>query len=151
MTDILKAENFTKNDEAGIVLAGGCFDILHKGHIEFLTSAKKCGSKLIILLESDENIQKMKGIGRPVNKQIERAKNLSDLNLVDIIILLNNPSSDDYYYNLVKLIQPDIIALTDDDPLLRIKEEQAKMAGGKIKVVMNRNKNYSTSKLIKLK
>src|SRR3989344_2250023 len=113
-----------------IVLTGGCFDVLHDAHLKFLIKAKREGDFLILLLESDENIQKLKGKGRPVNNFIKRANTLEGLGFIDLIVELSPNVSDKYYYNLTKLIQPDIIALTKDDPLTLKKNEQAKEVGG---------------------
>lgn len=134
-----------------IVLAGGCFDVLHPAHIEFLKLAKKQGNYLVIFLESDNNIRKLKGENRPLNNQITRAQNLSNIEEVDAIILLNNPTSSDYYYNLVKLLEPDIIAVTVGDPLLNVKKEQAEIVGGKVVEVMERDSKHSSTQLIKNK
>lgn len=136
-----------KIGDGKIVVAGGCFDILHPAHVEFLKKAKALGDNLVILLESDENIKKLKGQNRPLNSQNTRAENLSKLSIADYIILLSIPETQDYYYNLVKLLQPAIIAVTEGDPLLGIKKEQAKLVGGKVVTVMSRNEKYSTSKI----
>lgn len=134
-----------------IVLAGGCFDILHDAHLRFLMGAKKEGDVLVLLLESDENIRKLKGANRPANTLGERANALEGLGFIDLIVELSPNVSDKYYYNLTKLIQPDIIALTKGDPLTENKEKQAKEAGGKIKIVMERDKKYSSTRLINKK
>ena len=130
------------------VLAGGCFDVLHPAHEEFLKKAKEHGNNLCILLESDSNIKKLKGTHRPLNNQSIRAKNLSNMGIVDIIILLNNPNSSQYYYNLVKLLRPAIIAVTAGDTLLDVKMAQAESVGGKVVEVMKRNTLHSSTKLI---
>lgn len=130
------------------ILTGGCFDVIHTGHIEFLKKSKKLGDTLVILLENDINIAKLKGTNRPLNNQITRANNLSKLSFIDYVILLNMPDSSQYYYNLVKSISPDIIAVTSNDPLIDAKEEQARLVGGKVVVVMKRNRKFSTTKII---
>ena len=134
-----------------VVLTGGCFDILHDAHIRFLTGAKKEGDILILLLESDANIQKLKGSDRPVNNFIKRANTLEGLGFIDLIVELSPNVSDKYYYNLTKLIQPDIIALTKGDPLTENKEKQAKEVGGEIRIIMERDEKYSSTKLINKK
>ncbi len=130
-----------------IVLTGGCFDILHNGHIEYLTKAKREGTILVILLESDENIRKLKGADRPINTFEKRAIELEKLGFINLIVELSEKTSDSYYYNLTKLIQPDIIAITKNDSLTGKKREQAKIVGGKIKVIMERDERYSSTKL----
>lgn len=150
MNKILTTDNIKKlQNVPRSVLVGGCFDVLHKGHFEFLKNSKQQGDKLIVLLESDENVKKLKGENRPVNNQKERANILTTIKDVDYIILLDPPTSSDYYYNLVKTIKPDIIAITKGDPLLEVKKEQAESVGGKVIEVMERDKNFSTTDLIK--
>ena len=132
-------------------MRGGFFDVLHDAHLKFLIKAKREGDFLILLLESDENIQKLKGKGRPVNNFIKRANTLEGLGFIDLIVELSPNVSDKYYYNLTKLIQPDIIALTKDDPLTLKKDEQAKEVGGEIRIIMERDEKHSSTKLINKK
>ena len=73
-----------------IVLVGGCFDIVHLGHLIFLEKAKAKGDILIVLLESDENIRKNKGQNRPINNQEDRALFLSKLKMVDKLDILQS-------------------------------------------------------------
>lgn len=148
MTKILTDSNFADIPKEGVVLAGGCFDVIHLAHIKFLKLAKEKGQFLVLLLESDENIRQMKGKYRPVNNQITRAENLSKLETVDYIILLKKPTSSNYYENIVKSIQPDIIAVTKGDPMLSVKKLQAEEVNGKVIEVMERNKEFSSTKLI---
>jgi len=146
-----KAGNFVsklKQENKKIVLAGGCFDILHAGHIAFLEKSKKVGDVLILLLESDEAIKKLKGENRPINKQSIRAKILSAVEFVDFIILLPEKFETNDYRKLVKSISPDIIAVTAGDPNIKEKKSQAKEVGGKVKVVLKKLPDYSTTKLI---
>lgn len=130
-----------------IVLVGGCFDIIHPGHIEFLKKAKEKGNFLVVLLESDKNVKRLKGENRPVHYQKERAKNLSLIEGVDVIVMLSYPDSPKYYYNLVNLLHPAIIAVTKDDPLIDIKMKQAEEVNGKVEIVMERNKEHSSTTL----
>lgn len=132
-----------------IVVVGGCFDILHIGHIQFLKEAKKCGDVLILLLESDENVRKLKGENRPVFTQMERAEVLSTLSPVDFVILLPLMTSDADYNHIITTIKPHIIAVTEHDPLMKEKERQAKQVGGKIAIIPF-VKTFSSSKLAKL-
>jgi rfaE bifunctional protein nucleotidyltransferase chain/domain len=148
MSKIIKDIEVSKLSKGKIVLVGGCFDILHPAHIEFLRLSKKEGDILVILLESDTNIKKNKGEKRPLNNQDTRAENLSKLSEVDYVILLKTPDSSQYYYNLVKSIRPDIIAVTKGDPLLSVKKEQATIVGGKVVEVMERDIRHSSSELI---
>ncbi|MDP2649612.1 MAG: adenylyltransferase/cytidyltransferase family protein [bacterium] len=139
-----------KNDGKIIALAGGCFDILHIGHIEFLKEAKKEGDFLFILLESDETIKKLKGENRPINTQEDRAKILEALENVDYIVLLPKLEKDSDYDNLIIRLKPDKIAETKDDPFKSHKQRQAKLVGAEIVEVVDMIKNQSTTKLVKL-
>ncbi len=135
----------------GIVLVGGCFDIIHPAHLKFLELSKKQGKNLVVLLESDERIKQLKGEKRPVNNQYVRAQNLTNLPFVDYVVLLSPPPSSEYYYNLVKSLEPDIIAVTSGDPLIAIKNEQAKMVSAKVVEVMKRDTRHSSTDLIEKK
>lgn len=131
-----------------IILTGGCFDVLHDAHIRFLEGAKKRNGFLVVLLESDENIKRLKGKERPVNKFEKRANSLESLGFIDLIVRLSDKVSDEYYFNLTKLICPDIIAITKDDPLISKKKEQAESVGGKLAIIMDRDSKHSSTSLI---
>lgn len=133
-----------------VVLAGGCFDLLHIGHITFLEKAKAEGDALFIFLEADEHIRAIKGEDRPVNNQEDRAKILAALEPVDFVILLPPDLKDEDYNSMIKQINPDIIAITKGDPFKLQKERQAKNAGGRLIEVTHVISDKSTSRLIKL-
>jgi D-beta-D-heptose 7-phosphate kinase/D-beta-D-heptose 1-phosphate adenosyltransferase len=110
---------FTKEDKGRVVLTGGCFDILHIGHVRFLSDAKRMGDYLVVLLESDRKVKKLKGKNRPVFVQKERAEMLSALRCVDLIVLLPTIEKESDYLSLVMKIKPDIIAVTENNPLMQ--------------------------------
>src|SRR5438105_790575 len=89
-----------------IVLTGGCFDILHPGHLSLLQHAKKQGDVLFVMLESDETIVKLKGNDRPIFPQLTRANLLAELRSVDYVVLLKPLMSNTDYDRLVKLLKP---------------------------------------------
>lgn len=130
-----------------IVLVGGCFDILHIGHITFLQKAKKLGDTLFVLLESDLKVSQLKGNNRPVNTQEERAKILKELRSVDYIIKLPYFKQDREYDDLVLKIKPDILATTKGDLQRKHKLRQANLAQGKVIDIIERISHASTSKL----
>ncbi len=144
---VSKINNFSKDGEK-IVLAGGCFDIIHIGHIEFLKNAKAAGDILVLLLESDESIKKLKGEKRPINNQENRSKILSSIQYVDYVIPLPRIYKTQDYNDLVLKIKPTIIAITSGDPNLENKKHQAKSVNGKIKVVLKKMPDHSTTKLL---
>lgn len=131
-----------------IVLAGGCFDVLHPGHITFLEKAKKMGGFLIVLLESDEKIRKIKGNRRPVYSQKERAVMLKSLKVVDQVISLPFMEKEQEYDELVKKIKPDVIATTKGDPNLYHKKRAAKLVGARLVYVTKFLGNYSTTNIL---
>ena len=133
-----------------IVLLGGCFDILHSGHIVFLESAKKQGDILIVLLESDETIAASKGPKRPINSQSDRAKILSALSVVDFVILLKPDMDNKAYDDLVIAIKPAIIATTSGDINRHHKERQAKLVGAHVIDVTTPITDKSTTRLIRM-
>lgn len=139
-----------KAEDKTIVLCGGCFDILHIGHIQFLENAKKEGDYLFILLESDLSVKKIKGNKRPINSQIDRAKILSSITFVDYVILLDEIKTNKGYDRLVFDLKPDIIAITKNDGEEIHVQRQAKAINAKVVSVITRIKDKSTTKLAKL-
>lgn len=131
-----------------VVLVGGCFDILHLGHIRFLNEAKKYGT-VIVVLESDKALRRHKGHLRPIHKQADRAEVLSALETVDYIILLPYLAAHANYFKLVKTISPHVIVVTVGDPLLDNKRAQAQAVGAKI-VSIPKIATPSTTQLAKL-
>jgi len=99
-----------KNKNSKIVFTNGCFDILHRGHVTYLNEAKKLGDILIIGLNSDSSVQKLKGPTRPVNKEIDRAFVLSQLKSVDFVEIFD----EDTPLNLIKKIMPKILVKGGD-------------------------------------
>ncbi|MFI5265199.1 MAG: adenylyltransferase/cytidyltransferase family protein [Candidatus Levyibacteriota bacterium] len=133
-----------------LVLVGGCFDILHTGHIYFLNEAKKQGDILLVMLEGDESIKARKGENRPVNPAKKRVDALKKLQAVDYVLLLPYLKTDPEYFSLVKTLEPDIIAVTVGDPAVSKKVEQAKEVGGSV-FEIKRLHEHSTTKLINKK
>ena len=93
-----------------IIFTNGCFDILHNGHLEVLFSAAKLGGKLIVALNSDSSVKKLKGKSRPINTEVDRKKFLSYFNFIDGITLFNEETP----YNLIKKLKPDYIVKGGD-------------------------------------
>jgi rfaE bifunctional protein nucleotidyltransferase chain/domain len=132
-----------------IVLAGGCFDLLHYGHIFFLTKAKKLGDTLILLLESDDAVLKLKGIGRPFHNQEQRKIMLQSLRMVDHVICLPPKMTNEDYRKMTTEISPQIIAVTQGDPLVDIKNSLASSIQARL-IVIPKTDTPSTTTLAKL-
>ena len=148
--DAIKISKKLKEQGKTIVLAGGCFDILHIGHINFLKEAKTYGDYLFILLESDERIRKIKGKNRPINIQKDRAEILSSLCFADYVIILPLFKDNNNYDNLITAIKPDIIATTKGDTQRIHKERQAKLINATVVDVVKNISNKSTTRLVKI-
>lgn len=93
-----------------IVFTNGCFDIIHAGHVDYLEKAKSLGDFLVVGLNSDESVRKLKGEGRPVNPQEERKKVLSALKPVDLVIIFDEDTPE----RLIKEIKPDVLVKGGD-------------------------------------
>lgn len=150
MGKIIKIENLKyiikdlKKQNRKIVLVGGCFDIFHFGHFVFLRESKKLGDELIILLESDIRVKKLKGINRPVTTQKSRAEVLSAFYFVDYVVMLPNTLSINYE-KLVSLIKPKIIAVTEGDPKIKIKNEESGKINAELKIIPKVNTPSTTN------
>lgn len=150
VSNAIKKARQLKIDGDKIILVGGCFDILHIGHLKFLEEAKKIGGKIFVLLESDNRVRLLKGESRPFNEQNERALLLASLNPVDFVILLPFLQKNHEYDKIVTQISPNVFAVTESDSGIDHKKRQAKKVGAEIKVVTKKVKNRSTSKVSEL-
>jgi len=93
-----------------IVFTNGCFDILHRGHVSYLDTAKSYGDVLILGLNSDESVKKLKGEERPINSEEDRAFILSALESVDFVTIF----SEETPYELIKMVEPDVLVKGGD-------------------------------------
>jgi cytidyltransferase-like protein len=130
-----------------IVLVGGCFDLFHYAHFLFLKKARLEGEYLIVLLESDEFIRNKKK-REPTHNQKQRAEILASIIFVDLIVLLPPNLSNEDYTNIVKLIKPAIVAVSENDEKMIIKKNQVKSVGGELKIVVTHFKNFSSTKIL---
>lgn len=93
-----------------VVFTNGCFDLIHRGHIEILSKASDLGDKLIIGLNSDKSVKSIKGPSRPIQDEYSRALILSSFSFVDLVIFF----SEDTPYNLIKTVKPDVLVKGGD-------------------------------------
>ncbi len=133
-----------------IVLIGGCFDILHIGHIRLLKEAKKQGDFLFVLLENDDNIKDIKGRHRPINSQPERAEILASMEKLDYIILSEKKKNNQKYDKLVVDLAPHVIATTSGDKNMHHKKRQASLINAKVIEVIKQLRKKSTSRIANL-
>jgi len=130
-----------------IVTVNGCFDILHPGHLDFLKFAKEHGDKLIVLLNSDSSIKKLKGKNRPIFSQSYRKKMLLALKYVDKVIIFNETSPN----KILETVRPQIHVKSKDAIKSKVKEE-AKIVnkyGGKV-IWYKTTNNFSSTKIIEM-
>ncbi len=129
------------------VLAGGCFDIFHYGHLVFLKKAKEQGDMLVIALESDKFIQKKKK-RTPLHNQKQRSEILRELSFIDYIVTLPYLKTDDEYFKLVEIIRPAVIAVTEGDPYIIKKKKQAEKIGAVVIAVSPLIQPFSSSHIL---
>lgn len=108
-TELKKALEADKTKGKKIVFTNGCFDIIHIGHVRYLKEAKNFGDVLVVGLNSDKSVARIKP-GRPVNSEDQRAEVLSALEMVDYVTLFDG----DTPYNLIKLVSPDVLVKGGD-------------------------------------
>lgn len=93
-----------------VVFTNGCFDILHRGHVDYLAKAADCGNRLIIGVNTDASVSELKGPNRPIQDEQSRLQILASLQCVDAVILFNEPTP----YDLIKTLQPDVLVKGSD-------------------------------------
>lgn len=127
-----------------IVFTNGCFDILHKGHMEILSQAAASGDMLVVGVNSDHSVKHLKGEGRPVNDESFRTLMLASLTIVDAVVIFDEPTP----LQLIQNTEPDILLKGGDYSLDQIVgAEEVVKNGGEVKIVPL-VKGYSTTALI---
>ena len=101
-----------------VAFTNGCFDILHAGHVRYLTAAKKLGDILVVGLNSDDSVRKLKGCGRPVNPSSDRAEVLAGLRAVDHVVIFEEDTAEE----IVRQLHPDLYVKGGDYSLDRLPE-----------------------------
>jgi len=133
-----------QNSNKKVVFTNGCFDIIHRGHIDYLRKSRELGDYLVLGLNSDNSVKRLKGVPRPYQSESDRAEILCNLSSVDIVTIFK----EDTPLELICELRPDIIVKGGDYDLNSIvgaKEVQS--WGGKVKIIPFL-KGYGTSKLI---
>ena len=144
LNQIVEIASKLKSHNKKIVTTNGVFDILHLGHVNYLEEAKKLGDVLIVGINSDASVRQIKGPKRPINSEECRAGILAGLASVDYVFIFDdsNPSS------WIEKIKPNIHAKASDYRMEQIMEkETVEKNNGKV-VLINAEKQYSTTKLI---
>ena len=138
-----------KLQQKKIVLVTGVFDLLHSEHLKFLTKAKHQGDLLIVGIETDQCVRKIKGPERPINAQKQRLEGIINTKIADLgFILPEQFNSPDDHERLIKTIKPDILAVSSHTKHLEAKRTILNKYNGVVKVVHQHNPKISTTKLI---
>lgn len=128
-----------------IVFTNGCFDILHLGHVDYLEKARQLGDKLVLGLNTDASISRIKGPSRPLQDEMSRARVMASLLFVDAVVFFD----EDTPLELIKAVQPDILVKGDDYTIENIVGQDVVTArGGEVKTVPL-VKGYSTTNVVK--
>lgn len=127
-----------------VVFTNGCFDLLHRGHVHILRQAKAAGDLLIVAVNSDRSVKAIKGPSRPVNSEIDRLELIAAMEMVDYVILFDEPDPS----KLIAAIKPNVLAKGADwgtDEV--VGADIVKREGGRV-ILVSYLKGYSTSELI---
>ncbi len=128
-----------------IILTNGCFDLLHVGHVRYLRGAKELGGRVIVAVNSDASVRALKGEGRPITPERERAEILAALEDVDAAVIFDAPD----VRELVRLLRPDIHAKGTDYTRETVPERDIVLAcGGRVEIVGD-PKDHSTRELLR--
>jgi rfaE bifunctional protein nucleotidyltransferase chain/domain len=128
-----------------IVFTNGCFDVLHLGHLKYLATAAGLGTKLIIGLNTDESVRKLKGAERPVNPQEARALLLAGFQFVDAIVYFGEETP----INLIKTIEPDVLVKGGDYKAEEVVGYQVVTEKGGEVVIIDFVDGFSSTAIIK--
>lgn len=128
-----------------VVLANGCFDLLHVGHIRYLRAAKALGGRLVVAVNSDASARRLKGEGRPLMPEGERAEIIAALEDVDAVVIFSEPD----VRTLVREIRPDVQAKGTDYTAASVPERAVVEAcGGRVEIVGDA-KDHSSSGMLR--
>jgi D-beta-D-heptose 7-phosphate kinase/D-beta-D-heptose 1-phosphate adenosyltransferase len=115
-----------------LVFTNGCFDILHRGHVEYLSAARSLGDKLVVAVNTDASVERLKGPGRPVVPQGDRALVLAGLESVDAVTLFH----EDTPRELLAALLPDVLAKGGDyAPEAVVGKAEVEGAGGRVEII----------------
>ncbi|MGB9823514.1 MAG: D-glycero-beta-D-manno-heptose 1-phosphate adenylyltransferase [Candidatus Hydrothermia bacterium] len=132
-------------DSKKIVFTNGCFDVLHRGHVEYLAFARSLGDLLVVAVNSDNSVRRLKGSGRPINKLEDRMVVLSALEMVDYVVSFE----EDTPYEIIKILRPHIIVKGGDYSVEEVVgKEIVESYGGKV-VIAPYIEGFSTTHILR--
>jgi D-glycero-beta-D-manno-heptose 1-phosphate adenylyltransferase len=128
-----------------ITLANGCFDLLHVGHTRYLHAAKQLGGRLVVAINSDQSVRKLKGENRPLMPALERAEILAALSAVDAVVIFDEPD----VRALIRQMRPDVQAKGTDYTVESVPERDTVVeCGGRVAIVGD-PKDHSATEIIR--
>ncbi len=133
-----------KDEQLKVVFTNGCFDIIHLGHIDYLEKARNLGDKMIVALNTDESVSKLKGPERPIVNQEARARMMAAFSFVDAVVMFDEETPLD----LIKAIKPDILVKGSDYLTENIVGADIVMSNGGSVETVDLVEGYSTTKII---
>ena len=144
LSELKEKLDLLRNAGQQIVFTNGCFDILHAGHVRYLTDARREGDLLVVGLNSDRSVQRIKGPDRPLVTQQQRAEVLAGLWCVDFIVIFDEPDP----LKVIQTLRPNVLVKGDDWPDNRIiGADEVKSGGGRV-VRVPVVEGISTSRII---
>jgi rfaE bifunctional protein nucleotidyltransferase chain/domain len=144
LSDLSQIIRDKKNDKKKIILANGCFDLIHVGHVRYLQEAKKLGDILIVAINSDSSVRRLKGKGRPLMPEMDRAEILASFSCVDYVIIFDEGDVN----NLLDSLKPDFHAKGSDYTIETVPEKDTVRRYGGTTAITGGPKVRSTSELI---
>lgn len=145
LNEFLKIREQLKKENRKLVFTNGCFDILHAGHVDYLSKARAQGDAMVVALNSDDSVRRIKGPKRPVVNQEERAFIISNLKAVDYVIVFE----EDTPHEVIKAIVPDILVKGADWKIENIVgRDIVESSGGKV-ITIDFVNDQSTTNIIK--
>ena len=148
LSEMKVARNKLRDKNKTLVFTNGCFDIIHAGHVDYLTFARNQGDALVVGINSDASVKRNKGEGRPINCEEDRAYVIAALESVDYVVLFD----DDEPKNLIAEIIPDILVKGEDWAHYVSGREIVEAHGGKVvlaKMVEGRSTTNTIDKILK--
>ena len=133
-----------RNNRKKVAFTNGCFDLLHRGHVHVLREARACGDVLIVGINSDQSVKQIKGPARPVLPESDRCELLSAMEMVNFVILFDEPDP----YDLIAAIQPDVLVKGGDWNSEKIIGADLVEGGGGRVVVVPYINGFSTTEII---
>ncbi len=127
-----------------LVFSNGCFDVLHRGHVELLLGARELGDRLLVGLNSDDSVRRLKGAGRPLQPELDRAACLAALACVDAVVLFD----EDTPVELIRALRPDVMVKGGDYSADDLPEREAVEAAGGQVVILPLLSGRSTTDLL---